>query len=191
MEAETLAGLIGFGGAVVGAGGALLGAWLQQHHQAKTARVEREEARAGLVEERGRAAAEKALAELYRLRGHAVTWRGGMAADERNEWSRTSRNLIDAADLNAALIPKADKLRVRLQDALGAIRKSVHIDAHESEHEAYLSTSDTEHAIALLSAYMRGDTLPAPTVREQREGVERDMREAEWREGERTQIDPS
>ncbi|MET9479298.1 hypothetical protein [Streptomyces sp. NPDC006638] len=191
MEAEVMAGLIGFGGAAVGAGGALLGAWLQQRHQAETAQKQREDARASLVEERGRTAAEKALAELYGMRRHAVTWKGGMPAEERNKWSHTGSALVDEAELNAALIPGADELRARLQDALATIHTSIHVDAYESEHEAYLSTTDTEHAIALLSAYMRGDALPSPTRREERVGLERDMREEAWRAGERSQSNPS
>lgn len=67
MQTEVLVGLIGFSGAVVGAGGALLGGWLQQRHQAAVAQEQREAARAGLLEERGRAAGERALSELYGL----------------------------------------------------------------------------------------------------------------------------
>ncbi|MFE1545866.1 hypothetical protein ACFW61_36160 [Streptomyces microflavus] len=176
MEAETLAGLIGFGGAVVGAGGALLGAWFQQSHQAKNTRAEREEARASLVEERGRAAAEKALAELYGLRRHVLTWKL-MSEDERTECSRIGYTLTDEAELNASLIPKGEALRERLKDALGALRNSIHVDAYESVHDAFLSTFDTEHAISLLAAYIRGDALPTSSLRERRESLERQMRE--------------
>ncbi|WP_331734982.1 hypothetical protein OG379_39825 (plasmid) [Streptomyces sp. NBC_01166] len=189
MEAETLAGLIGFGGAVVGAGGALLGAWFQQSHQAKTARVEREEARAGLVEERGRTAAEKSLAELYGLRRHVLTWKL-VSDDERSEWSRIGYTLTDEAELNASLIPEGEELRERLKDALGALRNSISVDTYEAVHEAYASTFDTEHAISLLAAYMRGDALPRPSRREERESLERQMREGAAEDAE-AQWDPS
>ncbi|MEW1686215.1 hypothetical protein [Streptomyces sp. NPDC093594] len=176
MQPEVLAGLIGFGGAVVGAGGALLGTWLQQRHQAKLDREQRRETRADLVEERGRAAAEKALSELYLLRRHISTWKVGMNAEGKNTWFGTCITHADEADLNAALIPEASELRERFRDAMETARMSMQIDAWESEHEPYLSESDTEHAIALLSAYMRGDPLPTPTRREERESLARSMR---------------
>ncbi|MBZ6261188.1 hypothetical protein KVH22_37415 [Streptomyces olivaceus] len=177
MEAQTLVGLIsGLGGAAIGAGGALLGGWLQQRHQAKLDREQREEARAGLVEERGRTAADKALGELYTLRRHVSTWEVDLSAEAKNQWYQTGHTHADEAELNAALIPEADNLRERLQDALESARTSMQIDAWESEHEPYLSAFDTEHAIGLLSAYMRGDSLPAPTLREERASLEREMR---------------
>lgn len=177
MQTETLVGLIsGLGGAAIGAGGALLGGWLQQRHQAKLDREQRREARAGLVEERGRAAAEKALSELYLLRRHISTWKVDLNAEGKNAWFHSSITHADEAELNAALIPEASELRERFRDAMDAARMSMQIDAWESEHEPYLSESDTQHAITLLSAYMRGDSLPAPTRREERASLERSMR---------------
>ncbi|MFF3377778.1 hypothetical protein ACFYXF_33085 [Streptomyces sp. NPDC002680] len=175
MEAETLAGLVGLGGTVVGVGGTLLGGLIQQRHQARTTRDERAEARASEVESRGREVAEKALTELYGLRRHALTWKVGMSSDEQNQWAKTAHTMADDAELNAALIPGADALRERLQDALSVTRKSFSEDAYETEHEPYKSEFDTGHSIALLSAYMRGDeALPTPTLRERRESTARE-----------------
>ncbi|WP_328581942.1 hypothetical protein [Streptomyces sp. NBC_00370] len=178
MDTQTLAGVFGLGGTVVGVGGTLLGGIVQQRHQARTAREERAEARAGEVESRGRVVAEKALAELYELRRHALTWKVGMSPDERNQWVKTANTMADDAELNVALIPAADALRERLQDALSVARKSFFVDAYESEHEPYMSEFDAGHSIALLSAYMRGDgALPTPTERERRECAARETRQ--------------
>ncbi|MFF3485092.1 hypothetical protein ACFYXC_17775 [Streptomyces sp. NPDC002701] len=175
METEMLVGVIGLGSAVVGVGGTLLGGWLQQRHQAQTAREERAEARSVEAESRGRQTADKALSELYALRTHALTWKMGMSADERNEWLGRAYTMADAAELHTALVPGADTLSMRLRDALKVVRASFFQDAYEAEHEAYLSEFDTSHCIALLSAYMRGDSsLPEPTLREEREAIERD-----------------
>ncbi|MES4892808.1 hypothetical protein [Streptomyces sp. NPDC096012] len=45
MDGEVISGLIGFGGAVVGGAAAIGGTWLQQKHQTKMAREQRETAR--------------------------------------------------------------------------------------------------------------------------------------------------
>ncbi|WNE95551.1 hypothetical protein PS467_09465 [Streptomyces luomodiensis] len=191
MEAEVSAGWIGLIGASVGAGGALLGGWFQQRHLAKMAREQREDARNDLMEERGRAAADKALAVLYTLRSHILTWKTGWSAVERVHWVQEGHTYTDDAELNTALIPKATELRKRFRDALGAIRRSMFVDAHEARNEPYLSEFDTEHAIELLSAYMRGDDLPQPTLREERAGVDRDMRQRLHEDEERRRSDPS
>ncbi|WP_413757197.1 hypothetical protein [Streptomyces sp. MMBL 11-3] len=178
METQTLVGLIGLGGAVVGVGGTLLGGLIQQRYQVRMAREERAEAQAREAESRGRDVARQALAELYKLRQHALTWQVGMSSDERNQWVKTANAIADEAELNAALIPDADALRERLQDALSVTRTSFSVDAHEAEHEPYMSEFDTGHCIALLSAYMRGDeALPTPTLRERRERAQREARQ--------------
>jgi hypothetical protein len=151
----------------------------------------REEARADLLEERGRAAAEKALTELYDLRRHVSTWKAGMSVEERNQWYQTGYDHTYSAELNAALIPEANELRERLRDALEVVRTSMNVDAWQSDHEPHLSHFDTEHSIALLSAYMRGDCLPPPTSREERETSQREMREEGWAEEERLRSTPS
>lgn len=90
MRPETLAGLIGLGGAVIGVGGTLSAGWFQQRHQLRTAQEERAEARTGEVESRGREVARMALSELYQLRRQALAWQVGMSTEERNEWVRTA-----------------------------------------------------------------------------------------------------
>ncbi|WP_328939210.1 hypothetical protein OG288_36930 [Streptomyces tauricus] len=101
-----------------------------------------------------------------------------MSSDERNQWVNTAHAVADDAELNAALIPGANELRERLQDALNVARISFFVDAHESEQEPYMSEFDTSHSIALLSAYMRGDeALPTPTLRERRERAQREARQ--------------
>lgn len=178
VQTETLVGLFGFGAAVLGVGGTLLGGWLQQRHQVQVAREERAEVRSSEVESRGREAAQKALTELYALRRHALTWKVGMSAEERNQWVGAAHPMVDEVELNVALIPGADTLRVRVRDALSVVRNSFFEDGYEGEHEPYRSEFDTSHCIGLLSAYMRGDdALPEPTAREERESIQHDMRE--------------
>ncbi|MDW4902891.1 hypothetical protein RB625_31200 [Streptomyces californicus] len=177
VETETLVGLFSLGGAVLGVGGTLLGGWFQQRHQVQVAREERAEARSSEMESRGRGAAEKALIELHALRRHALAWKVGMSDDERNQWVGAAHAMVDEAELNVDLVPRADTLRVRLRDALNVVRHSFFEDCYEADHEAYKSEFDTSHCIGLLAAYMRGDdALPEPTAREEREAIQRDMR---------------
>ncbi|MFJ8787042.1 hypothetical protein [Streptomyces sp. NPDC102476] len=191
MEPEVVAALWGFGGAIAGAGGAFLGTWVQQRHQTNMEQVRRTEARGDLLEERGRSAADKALTELYALRRHVGTWTVGLSAEGRNQWYQTGHDHTDHTELNAALIPEGGELRQRLRDAMEVVRTSMHVDAWESEHEPHLSLTDTQQAIEILSAYMRGDALPSPSLREERETAQREMREAGWAAEERQRSDPS
>ncbi|MFI7345291.1 hypothetical protein ACIBSR_03305 [Streptomyces sp. NPDC049936] len=177
MRPETLAGLFGLGGTVVGVGGTVLAGWFQQRSQVRTAREEREEARASEAESRGREVARKALSELYDLRRQALTWKTGMSSQERDEWVATAHARADEAELNAALIPQGDVLRVRLRDALSAAR-GLFSEGADDDYQVYPTEFAVDHCIALLSAYMRGDpALPRQTRREERTMLEREMRE--------------
>ncbi|MET9410827.1 hypothetical protein ABZX90_34465 [Streptomyces sp. NPDC002935] len=170
MEAETSVALIGFGGAVVGAGGALLGGWLQQRHQATVTREQQEAARAGLLEERGRAAGEKALYELYALRRHLKDCKLRPVSEERQPWRPIARAFIDDAELAVRLMPNAREVQSRITDAAGLITETLVIGRDEAremtdpEHRTHISRclAGTLEAIEALSAFMRGDPLPEP-----------------------------
>ncbi|MFJ9869829.1 hypothetical protein [Streptomyces sp. NPDC101165] len=170
MEAEVSAGLIGLVGAVVGAGGALLGGWLQQRHQTKVTREQQAAARASLLEERGRAAGEKALSELYALRRHLKDCELRPVAEERQPWRVIARAFIDDAELAVMLMPKAGEVQSRIADAAGLITETLVIGRDEAramtdrEHRTHIHRclAGTLEAIEALSAFMRGDALPEP-----------------------------
>lgn len=178
MRPETLAGLFGLGGTVVGVGGTLLAGWIQQRSQERTAQQERAETRSSEADSRGREVARSALSKLYDLRRQALEWKVGMSAQERHEWVETAHAKADEAELNAALIPQADILRVRLRDAL-TVARDLFCEDENDDHQAHRSEFAVDHCIALLSAYMRGDPeLPERTLREERTMLEREMRES-------------
>ncbi|MFF3934381.1 hypothetical protein [Streptomyces hirsutus] len=170
MQIEILVGLIGFSGAVVGAGGALLGGWLQQRHQVAVAQEQQEAARAGLLEERGRAAGEKALSELYALRRHLKDCELRPVPEERQPWRGIARGFIDEAELAVMLMPNAAEVQSRITDAAGLITETLVIGREEArqmtdrEHVQHVHRClvGTLEAIGALSAFMRGDPLPEP-----------------------------
>lgn len=170
VQTEILVGLIGFGGAVVGAGGALLGGWFQQRHQAHVTREQQEVARAGLLEERGRAAGEKALSELYALRRHLKDCELRPVPEERQPWRVIARAFIDDAELAVMLMPNAREVQSRITDAAGLITETLVIGREEAremtaqEHVKHVHRclAGTLEAIQALSAFMRGDALPEP-----------------------------
>ncbi|MFG1806212.1 hypothetical protein [Streptomyces sp. NPDC049040] len=170
MQTETLAGLIGFGGAVVGAGGALLGGWLQQRHQARVTREQQAAARAALLEERGRAAGEKALSALYALRRHLNDCASRPVPEERQPWRVIARAFIDDAELAVMLMPHAAQVQSRIADAAGLITETLVIGREEArqmtdrEHISHIHRclAGTLEAIQALSAFMRADPLPEP-----------------------------
>lgn len=170
MEAEVSAGWIGLIGASVGAGGALLGGWLQQRHQAKVTREQQEAARADLLEERGRAAGEKALSELYALRRYLQDCKTRPVPEERQPWRVKARAFIDEAELAVMLMPNAKEVQTRIECAAGMIIETLRIGREEArqitdrEHitHVYRCLAGTRDAIRALSAFMRGDPLPNP-----------------------------
>lgn len=168
MQTEMWVGLIGFGGAVVGAGGALVGGWLQQRHQATVLREQQEAARTGLLEERGRAAGEKALSELYALRRHLKDCELRPVPAELQPWRGIARTFIDDAELAVMLMPNAAQVQSRVADAARLITETLMIGRDEArmmtdgEHRTHvnLCLAGTLEAIGVLSAFMRGDPLP-------------------------------
>ncbi|MGP4046911.1 hypothetical protein [Streptomyces sp. 2A115] len=153
MQAEVSAGLIGLAGAVVGAAGALLGGWLQQRHQAKTAKAERQE-------ERRYAAGQAALDMLIRFR-HATASRinddEGMDAwtEAFVEWSVT----FDAA---LYVVPDGDEMRKRVFGIMGFVGYHEELGQNHSEACLWIDALCRE-AIAVLSAFLREEPLPEPS----------------------------
>ncbi|MEU8556016.1 hypothetical protein AB0C80_18770 [Streptomyces anthocyanicus] len=154
MQTETLVGLIGFGGAVVGAGGALLGGWLQQRHQVKAARAERRE-------ERRYTAGQTALGMLIRIR-HAAANR---AEDEESEAAWTAELIEWSTSFDAALllIADGDEMRERVFEVVRHLGYYDRLGQNHREANDWIDAACGE-AINLLSAYLREDPLPSRSV---------------------------
>ncbi|MFE4991411.1 hypothetical protein ACFRH4_08675 [Streptomyces mirabilis] len=152
MQTETLVGLIsGLGGAVIGAGGALLGGWLQQRHQARTAKEQRRD-------ERRFTAGRTALDMLIRLRRVAANRSEGDAesedawVDELVEWTTT----FDAALL---VVPGGDEMRERVFEVVRHLAFYDVLGQTHSEANGWIDLTCKE-AIELLSAFLREEPLP-------------------------------
>ncbi|MFI2757818.1 hypothetical protein ACH5A3_02910 [Streptomyces echinatus] len=175
MQTETLVGLIsGLGGAVIGAGGALLGGLQQQRHQARTTREQK-------IEDLGRAAGDKVLTELYALRRHLMECGQGDIPEEHQPWDKIARNQMDTAELALGLMPGAGDVRTRVKEALDLAESGViyalRADLHVNTQLMHLFGGCSE-AIEVVSAYMRGDPIPAPS-----RWVERRRREEQRGQG--------
>ncbi|MCX4608715.1 hypothetical protein [Streptomyces mirabilis] len=153
MQTETLVGLIsGLGGAVIGAGGALLGGWLQQRHQAKTAKQQRRE-------ERRFTAGRTALDMLIRLRHVAANRAEGDDESEAAwvdglvEWTTT----FDAALL---VVPDGKEMRERVFEVVRHLGFYESLGQTHSEASGWIDATCLE-GIELLSAFLREEPLPA------------------------------
>ncbi|MFJ8507717.1 hypothetical protein [Streptomyces avermitilis] len=174
MQTETLVGLIGFGGAVVGAGGALLGGWLQQRHQAKSAKEERRA-------ERRHAAGQAALDMLIRFR-HATASR--INDDEGvDAWTEAFVEWSVTFDAALYVVPDGEAMRKRVFGIMGFVGYHEDLGQNHSEASLWIDALCKE-AIGVLSAFLREEPLPAPSTffLDQREMV---------RAHERARIDPS
>lgn len=154
MDAETLAGLMGLGGALVGAGVSVWATVVTQQHQARGTREQR-------VAERGWAAGEKALSELYALRRRAVEHLKGEPPRDEEQWRLIARTHMDEAGLALELMPQADELRQRISFVLGHAYVEMSEQAGNIDAQLILAQSRAIDAIALIGAHMRGDPLPA------------------------------
>ncbi|MGW2932942.1 hypothetical protein ACWDA7_13990 [Streptomyces sp. NPDC001156] len=160
MQTETLVGLIsGLGGAAIGAGGALLGGWLQQRHQVKTAREQK-------IGDLGRAAGDKLLAELYGLRRLVMDCSYEEFREEHPQWRKTAVNHVDAVELAVGLIPQAPGVRTRVKEAMDLAESgtlyAMRADLGPRRELLHLFGGCNE-AIEIVSAFMRGDPIPAPS----------------------------
>ncbi|QHA04602.1 hypothetical protein GQF42_16045 [Streptomyces broussonetiae] len=174
MQTETLVGLIGFGGAVVGAGGALLGGWLQQHYQDKAAKELRRD-------ERRYATGQTALEMLIRFR-HASMKRTE-DADSDLAFSEALVEFVTTFDAALYVVPGGDEMRRRVLGTIGLAAAYMEPRRPNSEDKSWIDTCCKE-AIGVLSAFLREEPLPEPSQRflEQHELM---------RARSRAQVDPS
>lgn len=163
MQTETLVGLIsGLGGAVIGAGGALLGGWLQQHHQAKTARRERQHGYS-------RASQERALDALVQI--HQVVFDYTRDHPEDTPLLEHKAKVIDkvmehahVARTATMLVMNAPELRERLDEVFMVLLGFPAAPMAESEQPSsarntWLLTASQE-GMDILSAAMREEPIP-------------------------------
>ncbi|MFE7361487.1 hypothetical protein [[Kitasatospora] papulosa] len=151
MDATVTAGWFGLIGATVGASGALVGGWLQQRYQAKTAKEQRRD-------ERRFTAGRTALDMLIRLRRVAANRTEGHTeneaawVDELVEWTTT----FDAALL---VVPGADEMRERVFEVVRHLGFYDSLGQNHSEANLWIDSTCKE-AIELLSAFLREEPMP-------------------------------
>ncbi|MFE9649323.1 hypothetical protein ACFYO0_35470 [Streptomyces sp. NPDC006365] len=168
MQTETWVGLIGFGGAVVGAGGALLGGWLQQRHQARIAKAERRE-------ERRYTAGQAALDMLIHFR--QATANRIDEEESENAWTEVFVEWSVTFDAALYVVPDADEMRDRVFGIMGFIGYHEALGQTHSEANLWIDALCKE-AIAVLSAFLREEPLPEPSqfFLDQREMVRAHLR---------------
>jgi hypothetical protein len=164
MDATVAAGWIGAGaafvGTVVGAGVSVWATVLTQRHEARTALVQKQEAAEKQVEERGRAAGNDALTELYALRRHILRWGPDLDVESRASWTRSGEELADQVEIATGLIPQAQEVRTRMEEALSVAVSYMHEDENRPATQAYGTKRAVDHAIDILQTFLRGDPLP-------------------------------
>ncbi|MFE0451614.1 hypothetical protein ACFW2D_10035 [Streptomyces sp. NPDC058914] len=151
MGSEIWTGLVGLGGAVIGAGGAILGGWLQQRHQAKTAKQQRRE-------EHRYTAGRTALDMLIRLR-HVAANRGEDAESE-NAWTAELVEWSTSFDAALFLVPGGDEMRERVFEVVRQLGFYEALGQNHREANAWIDVVCGE-AITILSAFLREDPLPS------------------------------
>ncbi|MFJ8507716.1 hypothetical protein [Streptomyces avermitilis] len=168
-----MAALFGLGGTLVGAAVSTGAVVWQQRHQAKTAKAQQ-------IEERGRVAGDKVLAELYTQRRYLMECSNEDFRDENPRWRRTAMKHMDAVELETGLIPLAEEVRKRVKEAVDLAESGViyalRAQLGATRELGYLFGGCNE-SIEVVSAYMRGDPLPAPShwVEKRKKEVQRGL----------------
>ncbi|MFJ3665056.1 hypothetical protein ACIPSE_01230 [Streptomyces sp. NPDC090106] len=155
MQTETLVGLIGFGGAVVGAGGALLGGWLQQHHQRQLAAEARLAVQAQEAAEMIMSALNE-IDDLFQWRFLSGRGAAGWYADHKEDLFRCRSRMKQGA----LLIPN-EQVRKHLKDVFELMLgwEVGDIDEYEQALRAQLAARD---GLEILGSHLRGDPIPIP-----------------------------
>ncbi|MGW2060440.1 hypothetical protein ACWCO9_07085 [Streptomyces sp. NPDC001937] len=158
MEAEVLAGLIGFGGAVFGAviggGTSLLATKLNLTHQ-------REQAREAHLLTLGQTVAETALSELITTDEflRSIRWIGVEAETSGGApWNLTSMTHIKSVELSVARLPNRE-FRERVRISLKLARRYRAAGPRDFLGVRWVLEL-TEDMIAVLSAYLCHDDVP-------------------------------
>lgn len=149
VSPEVTAGWIGLTGVGVGAVLTMVGAYIQQRTQAKIAKQERHEVQ-------GLEFAKKALNELISLH------RGLLAAmDEYPDEGVNDSQVVVDVELTILLVPNAE-----LRDRMNAVFRIYHArwtsGAVRTRARLIWKVNTAVEGISILSAYLRGDSLPRP-----------------------------
>lgn len=153
MDADLAVGWIGLGGAAIGAGAAILGGWLQQKAQAKTAKLERQEGYS-------RNAAETALNELLLLQRNILAALAAEGYDEQDLVNDTV-NSTHSARFSMMLVMHADEVRRRMDEVFSVLTYALAAPSGDSRIRRYLTAS--EEGLNILSSYLRDEPLAAPS----------------------------
>ncbi|MFJ4467256.1 hypothetical protein ACIP2X_06990 [Streptomyces sp. NPDC089424] len=156
MQTEMWTGLIGLGGAAIGAGGAVLGGWLQ----ARSARVER-------AEGHRRDAAQAALNELLQLRHELMVHDRERPTDQNygltepfQNFMHTGERRLMAMHASALLIPDP-RLRERLERVYEIGNAWLLAPGLGAGAQLAWMQAASREGIEVLGAFLRGDPLPA------------------------------
>lgn len=162
VETEILVGLIGLGGALVGAGATFAGVVYQQRRQDLSAkRLQRQAQTAG--------AADTILFDLYELQRVARQGNDGLTESERAERYRGQHDAVARIVLNVQRIPDAE-LRSRLQQNAFFVLLNPPEDTRPEMERREATLWLCMDSIESLGAYLRNE--PAP----QRNSAVKDLR---------------
>ena len=153
MSTEVLVGLIGLGGALVGAAAAFSGVVYQQRHQAKLAREQRRTAMSD-------AAVNTLITELEKLR--TIAWRRPLEEDHGDDqWHNELGDCIDRIRLAALRLPHQE-LRETIEAActMAFGEQAEAQDAVGLRAPRLLMMAAAVEAQRCLGAYLRGEPLP-------------------------------
>ncbi|MFJ3665057.1 hypothetical protein ACIPSE_01235 [Streptomyces sp. NPDC090106] len=147
MSTEVTVGMIGLGGALLGALGAVGGGWVQQWQQARTASNERRELRSYQAGDAG-------LLQLL----HLVRELERAEMDNSVDYVKTIRDF--GRDSEAALLRLPDAaLRVRMGQIFNVLNSYRAVGDNEAVQIRWARLSANE-GVWVLAAFLRGDPLP-------------------------------
>ncbi|OEU85900.1 hypothetical protein DB35_11600 [Streptomyces abyssalis] len=151
MDPQVASGLIGFGGAAVGAVGALFGARLQIRHEAKSAKEARKA-------DQHDAAFEVAVHAVFAVKDlFRRHWRG----DAPDDWEHQVFAELDRLRLSALNFPSSG-LRTRLEEAAQTLqywKKVTHTESDNS-NRVRLLIGTMDHLVEVLGTYRRTGKVP-------------------------------
>ncbi|MFH9038485.1 hypothetical protein ACH4FA_03800 [Streptomyces sp. NPDC017966] len=155
MQPEVLSGLIGFGGAVVGAGAAIVGTAIQQKHAKKMAQAEREA-------NRQEAAFETALQAVFAAQDLFRRRWGGRPAEEG--WEQKVNTEADRLRLAMITIAQPE-LQQRLKETAEMLRYWKHVvpfGAHDPDRYRAIHQV-IDHMLEVFGAYRSSGAVPPPS----------------------------
>ncbi|MFC8230276.1 hypothetical protein [Streptomyces sp. NPDC057287] len=152
METDMLVGLIGLGGALMGASATFVGVVYQQRRQDLSARTLHRRTQAA-------SAADMILSDLYELQRVARQGNGGLTESERAERYRSQHDAVARIVLSVQRIPDAE-LRSRLQQNAFFVLLNPPEDARPEMERREATLWLCMDSIESLGAYLRNEPAP-------------------------------